>query len=87
MLIYSRVNCAFSPIYALSRTHLMNFKTASYALRAPLALLTMAISHDRTKLNAGGSLTPDTGHFAKQIGKSKPWYPCLIYSDYWKWLL
>jgi hypothetical protein len=29
MLIYSRVNCAFSPIYALSRTHLMNFKTAS----------------------------------------------------------
>jgi hypothetical protein len=29
MLIYSCVNCAFSPIYALSRTHLMNFKTAS----------------------------------------------------------
>jgi hypothetical protein len=29
MLIYSRVNCAFSPIYALSRTHLRNFKTAS----------------------------------------------------------
>jgi predicted TIM-barrel fold metal-dependent hydrolase len=29
MLIYFRVNCAFSPIYALSRTHLMNFKTAS----------------------------------------------------------
>jgi hypothetical protein len=29
MLIYSRVNFAFSPIYALSRTHLKNFKTAS----------------------------------------------------------
>jgi hypothetical protein len=29
MLIYSRVNGAFSPIYVLSRTHLMNFKTAS----------------------------------------------------------
>jgi uncharacterized membrane protein len=28
MLIYSRVNCAFSPIYALSRTHLRDFKTA-----------------------------------------------------------
>jgi hypothetical protein len=31
MLIYFRVNGAFSPIYALSRTHLMNFKTASKA--------------------------------------------------------
>jgi hypothetical protein len=31
MLIYSRVNCAFSPIYALSRAHLTNFKTASSA--------------------------------------------------------
>jgi hypothetical protein len=29
MLIYSRVNCAFSPIYVLSRTHLRNFNTAS----------------------------------------------------------
>jgi transposase len=29
MLIYSRVNCAFSPIYALSRTNLRNFKTVS----------------------------------------------------------
>ncbi len=29
MLIYSHVNCAFSPIYALSRTHLRNFTTAS----------------------------------------------------------
>ena len=29
MLIYARVNCAFSPIYALSRTHLRGFKTAS----------------------------------------------------------
>jgi hypothetical protein len=29
MLIYSRVNGAFSPIYALSRTHLRNLKTAS----------------------------------------------------------
>jgi hypothetical protein len=29
MLIYSRVNGAFSPIYALCRTHLRNFKTAS----------------------------------------------------------
>jgi hypothetical protein len=29
MLIYSRVNGAFSPIYALSRTHLRGFKTAS----------------------------------------------------------
>jgi hypothetical protein len=29
MLIYSRVNGAFSPIYALSRTHLRDFKTAS----------------------------------------------------------
>jgi hypothetical protein len=32
MLIYSRVNCAFSPIYALSRAHLRNFKTASQAV-------------------------------------------------------
>jgi hypothetical protein len=29
MLIYSHVNCAFSQIYALSRAHLKNFKTAS----------------------------------------------------------
>jgi hypothetical protein len=29
MLIYSRVNCAFSQIYALSRVHQRNFKTAS----------------------------------------------------------
>jgi hypothetical protein len=29
MLMYSRVNGAFSPIYVLSRTHLMNFKTTS----------------------------------------------------------
>jgi hypothetical protein len=29
MLIYSRVNCAFSQIYALSRAHLRNFKTTS----------------------------------------------------------
>jgi hypothetical protein len=29
MLIYSRVNCAFSPIHALSRAHLRGFKTAS----------------------------------------------------------
>ena len=29
MLIYSDVNCAFSTIYALSRTHLRGFKTAS----------------------------------------------------------
>jgi hypothetical protein len=29
MLIYSHVNYAFSPIYALSRTHLRGFKTAS----------------------------------------------------------
>jgi hypothetical protein len=29
MLIYSHVNCASSPVLALSRTHLSNFKTAS----------------------------------------------------------
>jgi hypothetical protein len=29
MLIYSRVNCVFSSIYALSRIQLRNFKTAS----------------------------------------------------------
>ncbi len=28
MLIYAHVNCAFSPIYALPRTYLRNFKTA-----------------------------------------------------------
>ncbi|MEN8129721.1 MAG: Na+/H+ antiporter NhaA [Pseudomonadota bacterium] len=31
MLIYSCVNCAFSPIYALSRTHLRGFETTSQA--------------------------------------------------------
>jgi hypothetical protein len=29
MLIYFRVNGVFSPLYALSRTHLRNFKTAT----------------------------------------------------------
>ncbi len=29
MLIYPLANCAFSPIFALSCTHLNNFKTAS----------------------------------------------------------
>ena len=33
MLIYSHVNCAFSPIFALSCTQLSNFKTASNADR------------------------------------------------------
>jgi hypothetical protein len=34
MLIYADVNCAFSPIYALSRTHLRGFKT--YMVRPDL---------------------------------------------------
>jgi hypothetical protein len=33
------VSCAFSPIYALSRTHLMNFKTASYTVRVQTVFL------------------------------------------------
>jgi transposase len=36
MLIYSRVNGAFSPINALSRTHLANFKTTSKEFNATL---------------------------------------------------
>ena len=40
MLIYCRVNCAFSAIFALSRTHMSEFqrlgkKTAVAALHAP----------------------------------------------------
>ncbi len=37
MLIYSHVNCAFSSIYALSRTHLRGFKTASKGLAESLS--------------------------------------------------
>jgi hypothetical protein len=47
MLIYSRVSCAFSQIYALSHAHLKNFKTASKATH-----------HYRTGIVSWGLLGP-----------------------------
>ena len=48
MLIYSHVNCAFSPIYALSRTHLRGLKTASEVPFVEYDHVVQALAANRT---------------------------------------